>query len=118
VRLQSIPEKIVLILRPLSLLLAGVSLLITVSAGMALYAAQIERPGMRIQPSALNAVDSNCSYIARLYSSEAASNHENAGHWQTELMAFLGWGALSAVMFIWVYAALRKITSGSIRADH
>jgi hypothetical protein len=105
------------ILRPLSLLLAGVSLLITVSAGMALYAAQIERPGMRIQPAALGAVDSNCTYIARMYTSEAASNHENAGHWQTELMAFLGWGALSAVMFTWVYAALRKATAGSIRTE-
>ena len=106
-------------LRPLSLLLSGISLLIAVSAGMALYAAHIEQPRMRIQPAALDAVGGgNCTYIARLYTSEAASNHENAGHWQTELMVFLGWGALSAVMFAWVYAALRKATAGSIKAEH
>ena len=102
-------------LRPISLLLAGFSLLIAVVAGMALYAMQLEQPTLRFQPAVLNvtAGPESCAPLARLYSYATESNRQSSGLWRVGLEGFLLWGALSAVMFSWVYAFLRKLPERS-----
>lgn len=108
-------------LRPICLLLAGVSLLFGLASGMILYATHVGEPTVQYRQAApqdvskrmseapdIATVRNLCLPLVQVYNSQSNTVRELAGLWHNSLMAALGWAALSAVMFLWVFGVLYK----------
>src|SRR4051812_27681813 len=107
-------------LRPICLVLAGVSLLVTMACGMGLYIMEIGRSSDQFQQSSQDltkqltdapdvaAIRGLCLPLARAFNAQASAVRDGASVWRNSLLAGLCWAALSAVMFAWVFAVLRS----------
>lgn len=108
-------------LRPICLLLAGISLLVILASGMTLYAMCIGEPPVQYRQSSsqnvlmrvseardVAAIRELCLPLARVYTSQSDMVRELSGLWRGGLVAVLCWATLSAIMFLWVFAVLYK----------
>lgn len=104
-------------LRPICLLLAGISLLVVMTCGMALYAMRIGEPAVQFRQSQdvmtrvseardLATVRTFCLPLAQVYNSQTNMIRELSGLWRSGLTVVLCWAVLSAIMFSWVFAVL------------
>lgn len=110
------------ILRPICLLLAGISLLIVMACGMTLYAMRIGEPSVQYWQSSsqdvvtrvsearnVATVRNLCLPFAQVYNSQSNMVRELTSLWRVGLMAVLCWAVLSAIMFSWVFAVLHNM---------
>ena len=108
-------------LRPVCLLLAGFSLLVVLACGMTLYALQIGEPSVQFRQVSsqefaksiseardASAVRDICLPLAHAYNAQSSMVQELSSFRCIGLMAALCWGALSAIVFAWVFAVLRN----------
>jgi hypothetical protein len=108
-------------LRPICLLLAGLSLLFVVACGMTLYAMSIGESSVQFRQSSpqdvmtrvseardVATVRNLCLPLAQIYNSQSNLVRELSNLWRSGLMTVLCWAVLSAFMFAWVFAVLRN----------
>ena len=107
-------------LRPICLVLAGVSLLVTMACGMGLYIMEIGRSSDQFHQSSQNltkqltdapdvaAIRSLCLPLARAFNAQSSALRDDASVWRNSLLVGLCWAVLSAIMFAWVFAVLRS----------
>ena len=108
-------------LRPVCLLLAGISLLIVLASGMTLYAMRIGESSVQFQQASpqdvmtrvseardVATVRDLCLPLVQVYNSQSNMNRELSGLWRNGLMTVLCWSVLCAIIFAWVFAVLRN----------
>ena len=109
-------------LRPICLLLAGISLLVVLACGMTLYAMYVGEPSVQYRPSSPQVVITRlseardvatardlCLPLIQVYDSQINTIRELSGLRRFGLVAVLCWAVLSALMFAWIFAVLRNM---------
>jgi len=106
-------------LRPICLLLSGISLLLVLACGMALYVMQIGESSVQYRQSSppnivaqmseasdVATIRGICLPLVRAYSAQSNTNIEQLSLWRNGLLTALCWAVLCAIMFSWIFAAL------------